>query len=210
MTDALSGANADRTGITAVEPEPTGSAPDEPAETPLPYEITTAGDGGGPDSVELYLLRHADAGNPHSWGGPDEDRPLSSKGRKQAKRLGRWLKATGFQADIFVTSPKRRAAETADLVAAPLKADVQPNARLAGDLGLESAERVLAECGDHARVVLVGHDPDFSALLALLCGASRIPMKKGALARIDAERPLRPGGGTLRWLIPPDLLKAGG
>jgi hypothetical protein len=32
-------------------------------------------------------------------------------------------------------------------------------------------------------------------------------MKKGSLARIDAPRPLEPGGGTLRWLVPPDLLK---
>jgi hypothetical protein len=32
-------------------------------------------------------------------------------------------------------------------------------------------------------------------------------MKKGALARIDARRPLAPGTGELRWLVPPDLLK---
>jgi hypothetical protein len=33
-------------------------------------------------------------------------------------------------------------------------------------------------------------------------------MKKGALARVDSERPFAPGRGTLRWLVPPDLLKA--
>ena len=35
----------------------------------------------------------------------------------------------------------------------------------------------------------------------------QIPMPKGALARVDIERPLRAGGGTLHWLVPPDLLK---
>jgi hypothetical protein len=32
-------------------------------------------------------------------------------------------------------------------------------------------------------------------------------MKKGALARIDIDRPVAPGRGELRWLVPPDLLK---
>ena len=52
----------------------------------------------------------------------------------------------------------------------------------------------------------MGHDPDFSELVAVLVGALRIPMRKGALARIDADLPLRPAGGILRWLLPPDLL----
>ena len=57
--------------------------------------------------------------------------------------------------------------------------------------------------------MLSGHDPDFSELVALLAGAGEIPMKKGALARIDIERPLEAGTGTLRWLVPPDLLTLG-
>ncbi len=53
---------------------------------------------------------------------------------------------------------------------------------------------------------VVGHDPDFSELVSELVGAP-IPMRKGALARIDVERPLAPGAGDLRWLVPPDLLR---
>ena len=41
----------------------------------------------------------------------------------------------------------------------------------------------------------------------MLTAAAGIPMRKGALARIELDRPLRPGGGTLRWLLPPDALK---
>jgi phosphohistidine phosphatase SixA len=65
----------------------------------------------------------------------------------------------------------------------------------------------LRDAGDPSRPVIAGHDPDFSELVAELCGAPQIPMRKGALARIDLERPLTAGGGTLRWLVPPDLLK---
>jgi len=68
---------------------------------------------------------------------------------------------------------------------------------------------MLADAGGPRRPVLVGHDPGFSSLVALICGAPSIPMRKGAMARIDASRPVQPGGGTLRWLIPPDLLEGG-
>jgi phosphohistidine phosphatase SixA len=55
--------------------------------------------------------------------------------------------------------------------------------------------------------VLVGHDPDLSELVAVRGGTAGVPMRKGAFARIEVDRPLQPGAGTLRWLVPPDLLK---
>jgi phosphohistidine phosphatase SixA len=87
-----------------------------------------------------------------------------------------------------------------------LDVEVHEEAELGDDVSLSELESILARAGEPERVVLVGHEPDFSALIALLVGASRIPMKKGALARIDVKRPLAPGGGILRWLVPPDLL----
>lgn len=157
--------------------------------------------------MELFLLRHAHAGDPGTWDGPDERRPLSDKGEKQADRLGRFLAGIGFQPDAIITSPKVRAAQTAEIVGLHLGVPVGVDARLAGELGIEALEGVLRDAGDPDRPVIVGHDPDFTELVAILCGASRVPMKKGSLARIDAPRPLEPGGGTLRWLVPPDLLR---
>jgi phosphohistidine phosphatase len=157
--------------------------------------------------IELHLLRHAHAGDPLAWDGPDEARPLSDKGEKQADRLGRFLAGTGFQPDAIITSPKARAAQTAEIVAQRLGIPVGVDERLGGEFGIRALEALLRDAGDPARPVIVGHDPDFTELVAILCGASRVPMRKGALARIDAERPLEPGGGTLRWLVPPDLLK---
>jgi len=155
----------------------------------------------------LHLLRHADAGDPDAWDGPDAPRPLSEKGRDQAERLGAYLAGIAFRTDAIITSPKIRAAETAEIVAEHLGVVVTEDDGLAGSLDLEALEAVLARAEDPDRPVLVGHDPDFSDLLAELCDGASVPMRKGAFARIECDRPLRPGGGTLRWLIPPDALR---
>ena len=154
----------------------------------------------------LHLLRHADAGDPQAWTGPDAVRPLSDKGRRQSKRLGDHLAAIGFSTDAMITSPKVRAEQTADIVASRLDVDVSVDERLAHPFDLETVDALLTDAGDRERVVLVGHDPDFSETLSALCGP-RLEMKNGAIARIESDRPLRPGQGTLLWLIPPDALK---
>ena len=156
----------------------------------------------------LHLLRHADAGDPVRWDGPDAARPLSDKGRSQAKRLGSFLSGIKFTGEPFITSPKVRAAQTAEGVARRIEAKVVVDDRLAGGLTLETIEEILKDAGDPERPVLVGHDPDFSELVAVLCGAAGVSMRKGALARIEVDRPLRAGSGTLRWLLPPDVLKS--
>ena len=158
------------------------------------------------DRIELYLLRHAHAGDPGAWSGDDDVRPLSPKGEAQSERLGAFLSGVGFRPDAIVTSPKVRAADTARIVARHLGADVTEDGRLGGGATVATVASVLADAGDPGRVVLVGHDPDFSELVEALTGAG-VPMRKGALARIDVRRPLRAGAGELRWLIPPDALE---
>jgi len=155
----------------------------------------------------LHLLRHAHAGDPEAWDGPDAARPLSEKGVAQAERLGSFLADIAFKADAVITSPKLRAAQTAEIVAGHLGIVVHEHDRLAGSLDLDTLEALLSRAENPDRPVLVGHDPDFSELLALLCDAENVPMRKGALAKIEVDRPLRAGGGTLRWLIPPDALR---
>ena len=157
--------------------------------------------------IELHFLRHAHAGDPEAWTGDDEARPLSDKGEKQADRLGVFLAGVGFRPDAIITSPKLRAAQTAEIVATHLGMQISFDDRLAGGFDVGTLETLLRDAGDPVRPVVVGHDPDFSDVLAELCGASELPMPKGALARVDIERPLRAGGGTLHWLVPPDLLK---
>jgi phosphohistidine phosphatase len=158
-------------------------------------------------SIQLFLLRHADAGDPAAWDGPDASRPLSPKGERQSERLGRFLAGIGFRPDAIITSPKLRASQTAELVAQQLGVGVRLDERLGSGVDLAALEGILRDANDPSRAVLVGHDPDFSDLVEALTGSANVPMKKGALARIDGERPLTPGGGVLRWLVPPDLLR---
>jgi phosphohistidine phosphatase len=156
--------------------------------------------------VELFFLRHADAGDPLAWVGPDEDRPLSSKGERQAERVARLLGSVATRPDAVLSSPKLRAFQTARIVAAEIGVEVVISDRLASDLDVGSLDALVEEAGYPARPLLVGHDPDFSATVSALVGAD-ILMRKGALVRVDADLPLATGGGELHWLIPPDALK---
>jgi len=125
----------------------------------------------------IWLLRHGDAAE----GSPDAERPLTDKGREQSRAAGAALQAIGVELDACLTSPKVRAAETARLVCEQL-GDVEPQLepKLAG--GPFDAEALAAGLGDD--VLLVGHDPDFSAAVHSLTGA-QVRMKKGGLAGVD-------------------------
>jgi phosphohistidine phosphatase SixA len=153
----------------------------------------------------VHLLRHAHAGDAERWDGPDALRPLSRKGRRQAERLGAFLAAAGVQPDRIITSPKARAAETAAIVGGALGLEPVEDARLADGCGLADLDALVHASGAREPMV-VGHDPDLSALLSVLIGARGQVMRKGALATIEVLRPLRPGEGVLRWLLPPELL----
>ena len=154
---------------------------------------------------ELYLLRHAHAGNPARWAGSDDERPLSEKGRLQAERLGTLLAGAGFHTDVILSSPKLRAVETAEFVGGAVGLAVTLEPRLAGALSVATLGEILTGAGNPARAVVVGHDPAFSDVASELVGAP-IDLKKGALARIDTETEPAAGVGVLRWLIPPEVL----
>ncbi len=161
-----------------------------------------------PRLMLLHLLRHADAGDPAAWTGPDAARPLSDKGRKpdRAARASSW-RAIGFKADVVITSPKLRAAQTAELVAERIADVVTEDERLAGSLDLDAVEAILADAGDPDARRPRGSRPGLQRAPVRAVRAAGVTMRKGALARIEVDRPLRPGAGTLRWLLPPDALK---
>jgi len=158
-------------------------------------------------SLQLFLLRHADAGDAGAWSGPEADRPLSAAGRAQAERLGRFLAQTAFDPDLVLSSPKLRARQTAEIVCSAVGVSAESDDRLSGGFDLDALRELVDRAGDRRRLLLVGHDPDLSDLLADLCGSRAIPMRKCALARIDLDGPPARGSGTLRWLIPPDALE---
>ena len=126
----------------------------------------------------LWLLRHGDAAK----GSPDAERPLTDKGRAQARAAGEALKALGVDFDACLTSPKVRDLDTARIACTPLVVEPQLESGLAG--GFFDARELTAGLGDD--VLLVGHDPDFSNAVHDLTGA-RVSMKKGGLAGVDGD-----------------------
>lgn len=125
----------------------------------------------------LWLLRHADAEDAN--GRPDAERPLTEKGRAQARAAGLALKALGVPLDACVASPRVRARDTALIACEPLGLEVQIAPELAG--GRFEPERVAAGFGDD--VLLVAHNPDI-AQAVYDCTGARVRMKKAALAGV--------------------------
>jgi phosphohistidine phosphatase len=155
--------------------------------------------------VRVHLLRHAHAGDAFHWIGDDDLRPLTKKGRAQCERLGAFLEAHGVRPDVILSSPKVRAQQSAEIVAAALGMTIKLDHRLASGFGQRELWALLDETGAR-EPMLVGHDPDFSTLLCYLIDSAGISMKKGALATVDLRTKLGDGEGSLRWLLPPEVL----
>ena len=139
----------------------------------------------------IWLLRHAEAED----GSPDAERKLTPKGRRQARTAGRALAKLGAKFDGCLTSPKVRALQTAELACKELGIEPQLEPKLAG--GPFDPEQLAAGLGEN--VLLVGHDPDFSAAVHTLTGA-QVRLRKGGVAVID--------DGELVALARPAELKA--
>ncbi len=138
----------------------------------------------------IYLLRHGDA---EDGNGDDAARRLTAKGKRQAGTAGRALAELGEKIDACLTSPKLRAAETARLACEPLGLEPEVREELRGG-GFDS----LALAAGRGNVLMVGHEPDFSAEVARLTGANA-KLRKGGLAIVD-------GSTLLALLRPADLV----
>ncbi len=137
---------------------------------------------------QLWLLRHADA-EPHGTR-PDSERRLTERGERQARLAGAAIARTGVEFETLLSSPRERALRTAT-VAAQGWSEAQRNRLevhqpLAGGFDAQQALALLAGLGADARLLLVGHEPDLSTVVAELTGA-RIDLKKGGLAVVKVE-----------------------
>lgn len=152
--------------------------------------------------MDLILLRHGKAEDHHPEG--DFARRLVDKGREQAIRAARLLKKSRFLPAIVLTSPYLRARETATVFC---EAAGMPGPVSQGWLGCgmspETAWAELAGFTEFDRILIVGHEPDFSMLAEWLLGASggTVEVKKGALVGIRITPPSK--RGSLSFLIPP-------
>lgn len=159
----------------------------------------------------LLLLRHAKS----DWGadyGGDHERPLNPRGREAAARVGRALAALGQVPQAVLTSSAVRARETVERAAEA--GGWSCPVEVSRDLYLSSTEDVLAAVRwqDDAveRLLVAGHEPVWSALVGELVGGARVKFPTAALARLDLGvgrwADVRPGAGTLAWLLTPKVL----
>jgi phosphohistidine phosphatase len=153
--------------------------------------------------TKLYFLRHGIADWPH-WDRPDDERPLNPKGKKQMKRVAAALAERDIHPDFILSSPLPRAHQTAQLAADALGLTVTVDPSLAPGFGVMALRQMLAQYSGRD-LMLVGHEPDFSATVESLTGAV-IVMPKAGIVRIDLNA-VDPPSGEMRWLIPPKFLR---
>ena len=160
------------------------------------------------------VMRHAKS----DWGvgfSDDHERPLAPRGVKASRRMGRFIADAGVTPELVVSSTAVRALTTAELAAeagewgCPITTDPQ--------LYASDPETVLDVVGttDPAieRLLIAGHEPTWSGLVAWLIGGGRVRMPTAAVACLDMPRggwaDLASGTCELRWLVTPKMLKRG-
>jgi len=161
---------------------------------------------------QIYFLRHGISVLPGTPGYPGDDRPLTDEGIEKMAKAAKGIKRIVERFDVIITSPLKRAYETALLVGREMKCeDILETAKeLAPGCTKKSLLALLAKYKQHQAILLVGHDPDFSELTASLVGApdGSITMKKGSLCRIELNDVAAPENGRLEWLLQPKTLRA--
>jgi len=150
---------------------------------------------------QLWLLRHGEA-VPHD-SKPDEERELTARGERQALAAGAALARLGVELDACYASPRVRAVDTAELACRALGAEPVVEQALSHGFDRDDALALLRAHGDDARVLIVGHEPDFSQVVRDLTGA-RVDFPKGGVVAVRAGH----GSGELVVLLRPRELEA--
>ena len=150
--------------------------------------------------MELTLVRHAIAED----GADDAARPLSKRGRQRFEDVVQELDSLGVRFDRILHSPKRRAVETAELLAGLCEGELQSTALLAKEPNVELWTLLEGE-----RLAVVGHEPHLTALLSWLVTGEptggNFVLKKGGVAQLEGEP--TPAGMRLCTLLTPRVLR---
>lgn len=145
-------------------------------------------------AMRLYLVRHAQAESNHPLG--DAARRLTADGRSAFRARAAEL-ASQASVTRIVSSPYARARETAELLGAACHAPVEPDDALAsGRSSAEELVRIARVRGDGT--VLVGHNPEIAAAVALVAGRE-LPVPPGSVACLEVDE-AGPGWPSLAWL----------
>jgi phosphohistidine phosphatase len=157
----------------------------------------------------VYFLRHASAGQSLSNPQRDERRALDEEGALQARYIGSMLANLDVQVEQIVSSPLKRARQTASIVANELAFEgaVQVDEALRPQAQLGDFQALLSRLRKYETVMVVGHNPSLNEFLnkivAAGTGSARIDLKKSTVAKVD----IAGRSGTLGWLVTPKIAR---
>lgn len=155
----------------------------------------------------VYFLRHAAAGKSMANPKKDEQRPLDDEGILQARYVGRLLANLDVQVEQIVSSPLKRARQTASLVANELafESAVQIDDALRPDAELDQFQAMLARYKKYEAIMVVGHNPSLTEFLmkSISTGATQLDFKKGAVAKVEMDGRT----GSMQWLVTPKIAR---
>ncbi len=161
--------------------------------------------------MEIYLQRHGISEFGHA-GLHDAERELTPEGVARLKAVLKLARHAGVKPSLILTSPYRRAVQTAELAAEILgyHGELIRCDALRPMSAPEAAWEELRLHKDTTSVYLAGHEPLLGRLAAYLTGAPslQVDFKKGALVRIDVERLVAQPSGVLKWMLAPKLATA--
>jgi phosphohistidine phosphatase len=158
----------------------------------------------------VYFLRHASAGKSVSDREQDSRRALDKEGIEQCRYVGRILAALETQVDVVISSPLKRASQTAALVSNELghEGKLQYDEALLPEGEYNAFRQMLQRHHKQDAVMVVGHNPSLSAFLSLAIsrrGAEEaVDLKKGAVARVEVDNK----SAVLLWCITPKIARA--
>ena len=151
--------------------------------------------------MTVYFLRHGDADWP-DWNKPDDERPLTKKGKKEMRRVAAFLRKLEVAPSLILSSPLPRAWQTAEIAAECLDAALREEPALGQ--GFNAAKlRTILRREQKAELMIVGHEPDFSAVIRSLTGGD-VKLAKAGIARVDLDHDGTTG--RLIWLLPPKVV----
>jgi phosphohistidine phosphatase len=157
----------------------------------------------------LYFLRHANAGQKRLNPIQDEKRPLDKEGIEQCRYVGRFLNSLDIHVDLILSSPLKRATQTAAMVGNEIDYEqrIERAMALQPSADYERFRQLLLQIHELEAVMVVGHNPNMSKFLSLMVTGGltdrAIEMKKGSIARVE----MGPKRSVLNWLITPRLVK---
>ncbi len=157
----------------------------------------------------IYFLRHSSAGKSVLDPSKDERRPLDEDGILQARYIGGLLANLDVQVEQIISSPLKRARQTAGIVANELAFEnpVQVDDALRPQAQMSQFQNMLSRLKKYDSVMVVGHNPSLSEFLSRAIssgpGATKIDFKKGAVAKVE----IAGRKGVLDWLVTPKIAR---